>query len=321
MAFKYNDEWKLYQKEQKLDNQYYNQQQAQLNKWNQESAQKQMDFQKMMSDTSHEREVQSLLRAGLNPVLSANNGASTPSGAYANVDSTPLSSASQNRMANRQMRQNMIQNKMQLANAMSIAKYQAQMQYAAQKYATDMSYQLGMSGLQNQMDIALLPYSNVNATEQYVNENPNTIQGALIKGAQGVLDQLFGTSNKSLRNQSNSILGNLIGTAKSGFEFGKKLGGHLGKTYNWNVLTAKNAANYLKNKGFDLRGYTGSFDFTPVGRPYHSNGKPYTDKELRDVIVKYHPNSKSKLATREKQRYSALSNILKQRAYIKYRNR
>lgn len=321
MGFKYKDEWKLYQKEQKLDNKYYQEQQAQLNKWNQESAQKQMDFQKMMSDTSHQREVQDLLKAGLNPVLSANNGASTPSGAYANVDSTPLSSASQNRMANRQMRQNMIQNKMQLSNAMAIAKYQAKMQYAAQKYATDMSYQLGMAGLGNQMDIAMLPYSNIDATAQYTNDNPNTIQGAIIKSVQGIVDSLFGTSDKSLRNQSNTVFGNLTNSAKTGFKFAKNLGGHLGKTYQWNVNTAKNAARYLQNKGRDLRGYTGNIDFTPIGRPYHSNGKPYSDKELRDIIVRYHPKSNSKLAVKERQRYSTLSNVLKKRAYIKYINR
>lgn len=51
--------------------------------FNSAEAQKNRDWQEQMSNTAHQREVKDLIAAGLNPVLSANAGASTPSGATA----------------------------------------------------------------------------------------------------------------------------------------------------------------------------------------------------------------------------------------------
>lgn len=72
----------------------------QQNQWNkgmmyanqdfqQASAREQMAFQERMSSTAHQREVQDLRAAGLNPILSANSGASSPVGSSSSGGGVP----------------------------------------------------------------------------------------------------------------------------------------------------------------------------------------------------------------------------------------
>lgn len=60
-----------------------------MNEGNIEQAQKQMDFQERMSNTSYQRGTKDMLAAGINPMMAySQGGASTPTGAAANLENT-----------------------------------------------------------------------------------------------------------------------------------------------------------------------------------------------------------------------------------------
>ena len=162
------------------------------NQFNAEQVQKQMDFQKMMSDTAHQREVKDLVAAGLNPILSANGGASTPSGGAASADTSATTLKAQMAMQQMQLGAQMKMQEQNIESAQKIARWN-----------NDLQRELGFAQLKNNEAIA-----NINAgasmygaqlsssasrygaelssaASKYNTDNPNTFAGQLFKTLSG----------------------------------------------------------------------------------------------------------------------------------------
>lgn len=175
-----------------------------------------LNYQTGMSNTAHQREVADLQKAGLNPILSANEGASTPSGSNAQTT------------AKAQMRNEMKIAKLQLKNAKQVAQinakaqmYSADKSAEAQTYSADTSYKgttyvadtnVNMTKLNNACTKWLAKYNgkiNTNITElqtkaqKYCSlmsyKSAVTTAGAMIQSAQlGYDAQVYAVDNQNM---------------------------------------------------------------------------------------------------------------------------
>ncbi len=177
------------------------------NAFNAQQAQNQMNFQERMSNTSHQREVKDLIAAGLNPVLSANGGASTPAGSSATADNSTAALKAQMYMQQLNAGVQLAVNRQNIESAQKIAKWQNELNreisYASlenQEDIANISAAASMYGANQAASASRYGADLSSAASRYATDNPNNPYMYLLKGLLGDSSSAADTAKSVARN-------------------------------------------------------------------------------------------------------------------------